>query len=203
MLFIKYLLNFIITQVDGNLKDSSEDLNLNLPPEIISSKTPEITGTGGQPIFDGSFQESRNFGATSEPVKAEAEDQPKEEQAQELNFPINDNLLVGDGASASAPPPPTHWTTPSVSYPIIDLSEVPPAEAPRIPRLDEEIDDGKEAVEQSLLKELEEMGFRQVDLNKEILRLNEYNLEQCVDDLCGVAEWDPILEELQEMVSHV
>ena len=43
------------------------------------------------------------------------------------------------------------------------------------------------------------MGFRQVDLNKEILRQNKYNLEQSVDDLCGVSEWDPLLEELQEM----
>ncbi|KAJ6882302.1 protein NBR1 [Populus alba x Populus x berolinensis] len=43
------------------------------------------------------------------------------------------------------------------------------------------------------------MGFKQVDLNKEILRRNEYDLEQSVDDLCGFAEWDPILEELQEM----
>ena len=53
--------------------------------------------------------------------------------------------------------------------------------------------------EEKLLKELEEMGFRQVDLNKEILRQNKYNLEQSVDDLCGVSEWDPLLEELQEM----
>ena len=47
------------------------------------------------------------------------------------------------------------------------------------------------------------MGFKQVDLNKEILRMNEFDLEKSVDDLCGVAEWDPILEELQEMVSGV
>nr|BAD94926.1 hypothetical protein [Arabidopsis thaliana] len=50
-----------------------------------------------------------------------------------------------------------------------------------------------------MLKELEEMGFKEIDLNKEILRDNEYNLEQSVDALCGVSEWDPILEELQEM----
>ncbi|XBH78675.1 hypothetical protein VPH35_104846 [Triticum aestivum] len=47
--------------------------------------------------------------------------------------------------------------------------------------------------------ELEEMGFKQVDLNKEILRQNKYNLEQSVDDLCGVNEWDPLLAELNEM----
>lgn len=32
--------------------------------------------------------------------------------------------------------------------------------------------------------------------------MNEYDLEQSVDDLCGVSEWDPILEELQEMGFH-
>jgi next-to-BRCA1 protein 1 len=54
--------------------------------------------------------------------------------------------------------------------------------------------------EEKLLRELEEMGFRQIDLNKEILRQNNYNLEQSVDDLCGVNEWDPLLAELEEMV---
>ncbi|CAL4886958.1 unnamed protein product [Urochloa decumbens] len=53
--------------------------------------------------------------------------------------------------------------------------------------------------EEKLLRELEEMGFRQIDLNKEILRQNNYNLEQSVDDLCGVNEWDPLLAELEEM----
>ncbi|XP_062219507.1 protein JOKA2-like [Phragmites australis] len=53
--------------------------------------------------------------------------------------------------------------------------------------------------EEKLLRELDEMGFRQIDLNKEILRQNNYNLEQSVDDLCGVNEWDPLLAELEEM----
>ncbi|KAL5991202.1 hypothetical protein ACLOJK_012108 [Asimina triloba] len=39
-------------------------------------------------------------------------------------------------------------------------------------------------VEQALLRELEEMGFQQTYLNKEVLRLNNYNLEQSVEDLC-------------------
>lgn len=57
--------------------------------------------------------------------------------------------------------------------------------------------------EEKLLQELEEMGFKQVDLNKEILRQNKYNLEQSVDDLCGVNEWDPLLAELNEMVRYM
>jgi len=56
-------------------------------------------------------------------------------------------------------------------------------------------------VEEALLKELEAMGFKQVDLNKEVLRMTDYNLEQSIDELCGVLDWDPLLEELHEMVS--
>ncbi|XP_076946032.1 protein JOKA2-like isoform X2 [Bidens hawaiensis] len=53
--------------------------------------------------------------------------------------------------------------------------------------------------EQALIKELEEMGFKQLDLNSKILRMNNYDLEKSVDELCGVSEWDPMLDELQEM----
>ncbi|KAJ0715777.1 putative Gnk2-like domain-containing protein [Helianthus annuus] len=44
----------------------------------------------------------------------------------------------------------------------------------------------------ALVKELEEMGFKQLDLNTEVLRMNDYDLEKSIDDLCGVLEWDPI-----------
>eukprot|EP01018_Ginkgo_biloba_P010113 Gb_08608 [translate_table: standard] len=54
-------------------------------------------------------------------------------------------------------------------------------------------------VEQSLLHELEDMGFNQITLNAELLRKNNYDLQKTVDDLCSAAQWDTILEELQEM----
>ncbi|CAN4100530.1 unnamed protein product [Withania somnifera] len=38
-----------------------------------------------------------------------------------------------------------------------------------------------------------------VNLNKKVLRMNKYDLEQAVDDLCGVSEWDPMLQELEDM----
>ena len=44
------------------------------------------------------------------------------------------------------------------------------------------------------------MGFRQADLNKEVLRQNEYDLQKSIDDLCGFHEWDPLLAELKELV---
>uniref|UniRef100_A0ACD5USQ8 Uncharacterized protein n=1 Tax=Avena sativa TaxID=4498 RepID=A0ACD5USQ8_AVESA len=56
------------------------------------------------------------------------------------------------------------------------------------------------AMEEKLLRELAGMGFRQVDLNKEVLRENEYDLQKSVDDLCGFHEWDPLLVELKELI---
>eukprot|EP01018_Ginkgo_biloba_P010115 Gb_06496 [translate_table: standard] len=54
-------------------------------------------------------------------------------------------------------------------------------------------------VEQSLLHELDDMGFKQRTLNAKILRKNNYDLEKTLDDLCSASEWDTILEELQDM----
>ena len=59
---------------------------------------------------------------------------------------------------------------------------------------------GVNSIEQTLLKELEEMGFMETQLNREILRANDYDLEKALNEICGSSEWDPILEELQEMV---
>ncbi|KAF5788739.1 hypothetical protein HanXRQr2_Chr09g0362581 [Helianthus annuus] len=57
--------------------------------------------------------------------------------------------------------------------------------------------------EQALVKELEAMRFKNLDLNKEILRMNNYDLDNSIDDLCGILGWDPILDELREMASLV
>lgn len=130
---------------------------------------------------------------------------------QELNFPINDTLLVGGTLSNPVPLAASSLAETST------LSEVaaPIATSP-VQTFSTEVD----TKERTLLKELEEMGFKQVDLNKEILRRNAYDLEQSVDDLCDVQkevlrlnedmeqsvddsgisdEWDTILVELQEM----
>jgi next-to-BRCA1 protein 1 len=47
---------------------------------------------------------------------------------------------------------------------------------------------------------LESMGFKQRDLNEELLKKNDFDLQRTVDDLVMAAEWDPMLEELEEMV---
>ncbi|KAK9278849.1 hypothetical protein L1049_028428 [Liquidambar formosana] len=290
---------WVLIQVDASLKDALCDsfhgLNLNLPPESTGSKSHEIIDVNIKPTADGSLPEPSNY-TVARPVMPMVDEQPNKDQ--ELNFPINDTLLVGNGVSNPVPPAvPTSVSYPGVSnpvppmvppsvsylvppvvppsvsypgvsnpipsvvpasvsypsvsnpipsvvpasvsypgvsnpipsvvpasvsypgvsnpipsvvpasgsYPIIDFSDVAlptlfkeQYPAVDVPAASEEVN-GNNNVEQTLLKELAEMGFKQVDLNKEILRMNEYDLEQSVDDLCGVAEWDPILEELQEM----
>uniref|UniRef100_A0A5B7B0Y7 Protein NBR1 homolog n=1 Tax=Davidia involucrata TaxID=16924 RepID=A0A5B7B0Y7_DAVIN len=192
---------WVLIQVDAALRDSLGDgfhgLNLNLPPESNGRTVPEIHLSDGA-MIDDFLLDPENSNRATESAQPTVDEQLIEDP--ELNFPINDTLLVGGGFSSPFPP-----KSPSVSYPIIDFSEVAPTApslAPppvtNVPPSAQEVSENND-VEQNLLRELEEMGFKQVDLNKEILRMNEYDLEQSVDDLCGVAEWDPILEELQEM----
>ncbi|WCJ36137.1 ubiquitin-associated (UBA)/TS-N domain-containing protein / octicosapeptide/Phox/Bemp1 (PB1) domain-containing protein [Euphorbia peplus] len=194
---------WVLIQVDASKKVSSSNggLNLNLPPDC-NSKSHEITDVNGPglPVMDNDLLVPDY--STSAPVlekPAAGVEQPEKDQ--DVNFPINNSLLVGEGASTSSPP---ENSSSHVSYPIIDLSEAlglskaPATDVPSSSSGDAAAK-GEDTVEKSLLLELEQMGFKQVDLNKEVLRLNEYNLEQSVDDLCGVSEWDPILEELQEM----
>ncbi|XP_066343081.1 protein JOKA2-like isoform X3 [Miscanthus floridulus] len=52
-------------------------------------------------------------------------------------------------------------------------------------------------LEEKLMTELEGLGFMQADLNKKILRQNNYDLEQSVAHLCGYDEWDAL--ELSEL----
>lgn len=54
-------------------------------------------------------------------------------------------------------------------------------------------------LEEKLMTELEGLGFMQADLNKQILRQNNYNLEQSVAHLCDYDEWDAL--EFSELVS--
>lgn len=49
------------------------------------------------------------------------------------------------------------------------------------------------------LDALESMGFKQRNLNQELLKKNAYDVQRTVDDLVMAADWDPMLEELEEM----
>ncbi|PWA82072.1 PB1 domain, Zinc finger, ZZ-type, UBA-like, Next to BRCA1, central domain protein [Artemisia annua] len=53
--------------------------------------------------------------------------------------------------------------------------------------------------EESLTRELEALGFDQVDFNKEILKMNDYYLDM-IDIFGDGYDWDSMQEDLQEMV---
>ncbi|CAN4088059.1 unnamed protein product [Withania somnifera] len=184
----------------GLFHEAFQGLNLNLPPANSDVSEPDIINVNSEP--QNVFPEPK-ISSRMELVDSVAEVNQNKEQ--EAKFPINDSLLVGFGDKSSSPSAAAAAASP-ISYPIIDLTEQAPVDSSMRPpsavvamQAPPEDVGGSNDVEMSLLQELEEMGFKQVDLNKEILRKNEYNLEQSVDDLCGVAEWDPILEELEEM----
>lgn len=198
-------------QVDASASDTFTEafqgLNLNLPPKTSEASVPELVEVNAhvniQPGVGGDLLKPSSSVSPMEPVKPTDDAQRTNEQ--ELHFPINDSLVVPFSA-------PVLYPIVDASEPalIVDLSEATPSAVAPYPTpalalasdaaSSTEETNANNGVEETLLKELAEMGFKQVDLNKEILRLNEYNLEQSVDDLCGVSEWDPILEELQEMV---
>ncbi|KAG2572842.1 protein NBR1 homolog isoform X4 [Panicum virgatum] len=92
-------------------------------------------------------------------------------------IPLPNSMPTPDPVSASAPAP--------VS---IHVSEAAPATVPS----PEEI---VNHLEEKMMSELEVLGFLQADLNKQVLRQNNYDLEQSVVDLCGFNEWHPLHEE--------
>lgn len=174
---------------------------MNVPLDSSGCKGHENIDINVRPVVDDTFLQPSNSNAS--PKEGNQHQQVNEQPRQELG----DNLFIDEPAFLATPvvtrvaPP----SVPSVSYPIIDFSASAPVVASKLQSPDEGapsslVIEGGNDVEETLLKELEEMGFKQVDLNKEILRVNEYDLEKSVDDLCGVSDWDPLLEELQEMV---
>lgn len=184
-------------QVNSALKVSDSknrhDFNLNFPP--VSSG---IIGL-------------QNVNASVDPTIGDdltKIDTPSLDQGLDL---LNDNTLLVAGAKPDSAIPETSSpvtdpavdlskaeTSSPVTDPAVDLSKVKPI-AISVSSMMEVNNGTDEEVEQTLLKELESMGFTQVDLNKEILRKNEYDLEVALNELCDT-EWDPMLAELQDMV---
>ncbi|XP_014490605.1 protein NBR1 homolog isoform X2 [Vigna radiata var. radiata] len=199
---------WVLVQVDASLKDSfydnSQGLNLNIPLDVSGSEGPLLIDINVRPAEDDTFLQTRIPNALIQPAE-QVDKEPRLEL--EKGFPINEATFVGPSASAPAA---TSLAPSSISYPIIDLSEATPAVPSDQQSSTVDVSSssimgtgGINSLEESLLKELEAMGFKQVDLNKEVLRMNEYDLEQSIVDLCSdvynVSEWDPILLELQEM----
>lgn len=203
-----FLIFPFLWQVDASLGDSVrpvlEDLNLNLPPQMPVDDFFGETGNDRTNLVN-----ILDFSGVPEEIQIPAAGMPETDEHKrkeaEMNFPINSTLLSVENESR-----PAAMSSLSISYPKIDEAPafpdapssavpvaVPIASAPSEFAMENA---GRPDVEATLLKELEEMGFKQVDLNKEILRMNAYDMEQSIEALCGITEWDPMLEELQEMV---
>lgn len=189
---------WVLIHVDASLKGSVVNelhgLNLNVSPDEAFSRA--FTGMNVN-------HESAQPGSSNiNPLTVKVAD--LEREVDEPQRPEKEDLLVADPLPAT--PRTITPSSSSSSYNMVEFPNMPTvgvlysgsssAKDTPVP-LQEDIE--KNDVEITMLKELEEMGFKEIDLNKEILRDNEYNLEQSVDALCGVSEWDPILEELQEM----
>ncbi|KAG2566912.1 hypothetical protein PVAP13_7NG234000 [Panicum virgatum] len=102
-------------------------------------------------------------------------------------IPVPNSVPTPDPLSASAPAP----------APAPVSTHVSEAVPPTVP-LPEEI---VNHLEEKMMSELEVLGFLQADLNKQVLRQNNYDLEQSVVDLCGFNEWDPVLEDISDLGS--
>uniref|UniRef100_M8CPQ7 ZZ-type zinc finger-containing protein n=1 Tax=Aegilops tauschii TaxID=37682 RepID=M8CPQ7_AEGTA len=125
--------------------------------------------------------------AADEPVQVPVA-YPHASSAEALGMP------AGVAAPEAAPLPEPISVPEPLPAPTLVNSHVAPVSMP-LP--DQTINNNN--MEEKLLRELADMGFRQVDLNKEVLRQNEYDLQKSVDDLCGFHEWDPLLAELKEL----
>ncbi|XP_071710067.1 protein JOKA2-like [Rutidosis leptorrhynchoides] len=178
---------WVLIQVDASMKDLGETLiNLNLPPV---TKNVEVD----------------NFVQVTESENTSINSQIKD---QEMNFPINDSLIIDNNVGALEPcifsvskstemEIDTGLVDPVNDDPRVDSMVMSPQPSgPTVAAAQEVIIDEKEHI---LMKELEDMGFKQTDLNKEVLRKNNYDLEKSIDALCGVSDWDPMLDELLEM----
>ncbi|XP_010448533.1 PREDICTED: protein NBR1 homolog [Camelina sativa] len=190
---------WVLINVDASLKNTVVNefhgLNLNASPSPDENFSSEFTGMmncesaqpGSSNVNPGTKKDADIEGEVGEP-----------------QVPEKENLVIGGFHPAI---PQSHSpSSSSSSFNMVEFPNIPAVEilsggsssTKDIPvPLQEDLE--RNDVEITMLKELEEMGFKEIDLNKEILRDNEYNLEQSVDALCGVSEWDPILEELQEM----
>jgi next-to-BRCA1 protein 1 len=175
---------WVLIQVDSSLDDKEipkEGFNLNLPPPL-----PAPT--------DNLINVNKDKEVLMEPLVVNNDDYQKKDNNEEINFPINNALLVGDR------PLETASSSSTVLYPVVDSSKIEPIASFNSPAtFIAKPAEGDNEVEQKLLKDLAEMGFKQIDLNKEVLKKNGYDLENTVVDLVGIEDWDPMLDELKDM----
>ncbi|PIA26379.1 hypothetical protein AQUCO_09400024v1 [Aquilegia coerulea] len=208
-------LNLNLPPDTGDSKDLIIDVNVEPLDSDHPSPQSNMTAELVQPIVDGCSSKEVvdamciNDGSVNHDEKSFSitPEVPAAESCPTIDFSAGSSVQTPEVPAAElypkvdvsvVPSAPTPEVPAAENYPFIDFSEVQSASTPINETLSGDFDI-ENSLEQSLLKELDEMGFKEIDLNKEILRVNEYDLDRALDDLCDVAEWDPMLEELQEM----
>lgn len=187
-------------------------MNLNLPMESNSTNTSNLIDVNIEPVDQvlGEHVKSTKVELLQPLIHHEASE-PKKSPSASVSAPSPIVDVPSSSTNAAFVPSMYVLAPEPITSPVITPANVPtsllpsapvsvpvPSATPVVEAASEPLDIDS-LTEEKLLQELEEMGFKQVDLNKEILRQNKYNLEQSVDDLCGVNEWDPLLAELHEM----
>lgn len=198
--------------IQSSVSKQAAAMNLNQLPEANSTKLPftvDINSLPTEPLFGwpGSFRETMKL-EESEPAPSDLSSVPT--AVEPVQIPVTDvsaeSLLVsisGGVPAFEAIPLPNPVPMPTASSPVPDVAHVSMpaptaaiAPVPAAPLPEQMIIH----LEEKLMAELKGLGFTQADLNKQILRQNNYDLEQSVVDLCGYNEWDA-LEEFSELVS--
>ncbi|KAG6525479.1 protein JOKA2-like [Zingiber officinale] len=168
---------WVFIQVGTSQWSSGSGLNLNLPPESSIQGQTGIIDINADPS-DSISPESLLDNSSDKLVKPMITDETSK---------LDANPKTNESPTAGVVP---------LSDPIIDLIATEDDRSQPLPLPSMPVDN---TVEDKLLEELEEMGFKQIELNKEVLRKNKYDLEQSIDELCDYAEWYPLLEELEDM----
>lgn len=173
-------------KVDASMKNVGEtSINLNLPPVTKPKKVyHELKFPVNNSLIVDNDDDKDSVSSTMATISGPLET---------VSASVYNSTAVGNALGVL--PAGTTFTDP-ISYPEVGFSAMPPVSS-----------DAASVVvqpasgERDPAKVLEGMGFKQLDLNKEILRMNNNDLDKSIDDLCGVMEWDPMLDELREMVS--
>jgi hypothetical protein len=173
-------------------------------PEVEYAQVPEVEYSQvPEPVEYAQVPEPFEYPVAIPPVQIEESKDFEDDdvKVQEENIAV-ENSELGNFSMVDMPnvelAPVTSIAKPDVENvelpKVIDVQDGSFTEKDRV-RSDAEAD----SVE-VMLGTLEAMGFNQRSLNLEVLKKNKYDMQRTLDDLVMAAEWDPMLEELEEMV---
>lgn len=179
----------------GENSDKVDASLLSLSDTAQAVKAPH-TSTDGlmetQSVDNNILSETGKVELASEAVNSKPAIDKGKSKIQVLEIPVNNDFSILDGVSVPVSPVvPVLVSNPASESSFIQSE---PSTGANTCFLEVDVD-----YEQMLLCALEQMGFKQIDLNKEILRKNLFDLNQSITDLCDLGEWDEVLNELEQM----